>query len=64
MTQTFFSRSEAASYLGISISTLARWAMLRTGPTFYKVGNQARYRIADLDAFVESQAVHPVAETN
>lgn len=54
-------RKAAADYLGLSKSTLARWACQRTGPRFHKVGKQALYKIDDLDAFIAMQAVEPVA---
>ncbi|WP_369026386.1 helix-turn-helix transcriptional regulator [Qipengyuania sp. RANM35] len=53
-------REEAAHYLGISFSTLARWAMLGKGPAFHKIGRQARYKISELDAFIDSQSIELV----
>lgn len=55
----YLSRMEAAHYLGVSGSTLARWAMLGEGPRFHKVGGKARYKIADLDTYIDSKAVEP-----
>lgn len=55
-------RVEAAHYLGVSPSTLARWAHLRTGVRFHKVGRRTLYKVSDLDAFIESQAVEPVED--
>jgi excisionase family DNA binding protein len=51
----YLSRAEAATYLGVSIPTLARWASQKTGPRYYRLGRNARYLPADLDAFVESR---------
>lgn len=56
-------RSEAAEYLGVSLSTLARWAMLRIGPRWTKIGGRARYRLSDLDDYIEANIVIPVADT-
>jgi|SRR5579862_2649966 len=47
-------RAEAAGYLGVSVPTLARWASSGTGPVYYVIGGKARYRLADLDAYLES----------
>jgi excisionase family DNA binding protein len=49
------SRREAAKYLGVSVSTLARWASLKQGPSYYLVGAKARYRYFDLDQFIETK---------
>lgn len=54
-------RKDAATYLGVSVSTLARWGMLRMGPPFLKIGKFARYRISDLDEYMSSRAVDMVA---
>lgn len=48
-------RDEAAQYLGVSVPTLARWASHGTGPHYYKIGRWARYRVPDLDQFVEQR---------
>lgn len=43
---------EAAEFLRSSISTLAKWRMLGTGPRFQKLGKRiVVYDIADLKAF-------------
>ncbi|WP_209349486.1 helix-turn-helix domain-containing protein [Pontixanthobacter sp. CEM42] len=50
-----FTRQQAADYLGISYSTLCRWAYLGEGPSFCRVGKQPRYRMADLEQYLELQ---------
>ena len=53
-----FTREEAATYLGIKPQTLALWACTkRYDLPFVKVGRAVRYRLADLDAFIESRTV-------
>jgi excisionase family DNA binding protein len=47
-------RAEAAKYLGVSVPTLARWASTGNGPAYYVIGGKARYRVPDLDAYLES----------
>jgi excisionase family DNA binding protein len=49
------SRADAAEYLGVSVSTLARWASNNEGPPYYLLGAKARYRYSDLDEFIESK---------
>jgi excisionase family DNA binding protein len=52
------SREEAAEYLSIKPQTLAAWATSgRYGLPFVRVGRKVRYRLADLDAFLERRTV-------
>jgi len=46
---------EAAEYLGLSKSTLNKWRCHGGGPQFIKMGRAIRYRISDLDDFVDSR---------
>lgn len=44
--------AEAANYLNVSTSTLAKWRLRGVGPAFRKVGPKlVRYDYVDLDAF-------------
>jgi excisionase family DNA binding protein len=50
------SRKEAAAYLGVSDVTLAIWKCTgRYNLRVYKIGRLAKYRKADLDAFIASR---------
>ena len=50
-------RKQAAEYLGVGEGTLHNWACTkRYNLKFYKVGKLARYKLEDLDAFIESRA--------
>lgn len=49
---------EAALYLQISTSSLAKWRISGFGPKFSKLGRAVRYRIADLDDFVTRNSVN------
>lgn len=59
MVQAYFSAAEAAVYLGLSESFLAKLRMgigRETGPRFLKIGERAvRYRREDLDCWMESK---------
>ena len=47
-------RKEAANYLGIKEQTLALWAHAhRYDLPYYKIGRTARYKLEDLDSFIE-----------
>ncbi|MCR2213560.1 helix-turn-helix domain-containing protein, partial [Salmonella enterica] len=45
-------QKDAASLLGVSVSTLARWRKLKTGPEAFKLGGRNRYRLSELQAFI------------
>lgn len=57
MKQHFLTRPEAASYLGVSVSTLARWAGLREKVRYHRVGKRALYDQSDLDTFIANSWV-------
>lgn len=54
---------EAARYLGLSASTLAKMRCRGDGPNYVKLGLGAiGYRIADLDAYTQSRVRRAVKE--
>lgn len=44
---------QAATYLGLAVSTLNKWRCHGGGPVFIKMGRAVRYRAVDLDAFID-----------
>ncbi|MEO0871716.1 MAG: helix-turn-helix domain-containing protein [Pseudomonadota bacterium] len=48
---------EAASYLGLAVSTLNKWRVYGGGPRFMRLGRAIRYRQSELDAFLSEQTV-------
>ena len=49
-------RQEAADYLGVKEGTLAIWACTnRYNLPYIKMGRLVKYRLTDLDAFIESR---------
>ena len=50
---------ETADYLGVPRQTLAMWRSHATGPVFIRVGRHIKYRRTDLDAWIDTCAVHP-----
>jgi excisionase family DNA binding protein len=49
-------RKEAASYLGVSETTLAIWKSTgRYSLPVYKIGRLVKYKKADLDTFIASR---------
>ena len=47
---------EAARYLHVSTSALAKWRVAGCGPRYALIGNRVRYRFADILAFVDDRA--------
>jgi len=43
-----------AKFHGVSVATIRRWRWLRTGPLFHKIGALCRYRMTDLEAYLQS----------
>lgn len=52
----WLTRSEAATYLGVSHSSLAHWSCEGRGPRKMLIGRRNYYTIADLDAWLVSRA--------
>ena len=63
MTKAIMNTTEAADYLQVSKAFLERdrWAGAKV--PFIKMGSRAvRYRLADLEAYIESQVMHSTSE--
>ncbi len=60
---SLLTRREAAAFLGVKEQTLAVWATTRRYHLpMVKVGSLCRYRVADLERFLESRTVGGAAE--
>jgi predicted DNA-binding transcriptional regulator AlpA len=46
--------SEAAELLSLKVATLRRWRWSGDGPGFVKLGSSVRYRLSDIEDFIES----------
>ena len=56
MTDTvWLTRPEVAARIRLEPATLAYWAVKGIGPRFAKFGRHVRYRVADVEAWEESQ---------
>lgn len=54
---------ELAELLGVSEETLAQWRSQRRGPPYVKVeGRLVRYRLPDVEAYLESRLVETAKE--
>ena len=52
---TLMSVEQAADFLGLAVSTLNKWRCYGDGPAFIKMGRSVRYRITDLNEYVENR---------
>ena len=52
-----FDTAQAAAFLKYSKSALEYWRCQGTGPRFYKTAGRVRYRMSDLDAWLEAGLV-------
>jgi len=46
--------TQAAEYLGLAVSTLNKWRCHGGGPIFIKMGRAVRYRVEDLETYINS----------
>ena len=57
---TLLSEAEAAKRLAVKPVTLLKWRYRRRGPAYIKTqGKLIRYRLADIDAFIETCRIDP-----
>jgi predicted DNA-binding transcriptional regulator AlpA len=48
---------EVAERLNMSVATLRAWRLKRKGPRYVRFGRAVRYLVADIDRFVDENAV-------
>lgn len=53
---------EAAEYLRLGKPTLERFRLTGEGPKFCKLGGAVRYRLPDLDRWLESHLINSTSE--
>lgn len=57
----FLSRTEAAKYIFRHASTLDKWRAERVNLPFYRDGKSVLYAVSDLDRYIESKRIEPIA---
>lgn len=57
MSQQLMSVEDLAAYLAVPVATVYGWNSRGIGPKRYRVGRHVRYRQADVDAWIDRQAV-------
>lgn len=55
--EKLLNQTEAADFLGLGVQTLEAWRCRRKGPSYLKVGAAVRYRMSDLEKWLESRTV-------
>ena len=51
----FFTPKQLAAYLGSSVSALSQYRAQGTGPEYYKIGRAVRYRLSEVNEWLEQQ---------
>ena len=46
---------DVAQMLSVSVATVRRWRLVKTGPKYLKVGALVKYRCSDLQRWLESR---------
>ena len=59
--EQFLSRTEAAKYIFRHASTLDKWRAERVNLPFYRDGKSVLYAISDLDRYLASKRLEPIA---
>lgn len=63
MISNILNTREAATYCRLGKPTLERFRISGEGPRYCKLGGAVRYRLADLDAWLESRLISSTSET-
>ena len=54
--------TQAAALLGINKNTLEIWRVQGRSPKFLKIGRNVRYRLSDIEAFLENSVKNSTSE--
>jgi predicted DNA-binding transcriptional regulator AlpA len=57
--QTHLTEADTARYLGFRPSALRHWRHTGAGPPYLRIGRAIRYRVADLDEWLDAHRVLP-----
>lgn len=55
MTSSLISSSEAEEFLALPKNTLAKMRVSGDGPAFHKLGKRVRYRMSDLEVWLNAR---------
>jgi excisionase family DNA binding protein len=54
--EVLLTQQQVAEMLQVSVRTLERWRQNGSGPPFVKVGRSPRYRLADIERWLETSS--------
>ncbi len=60
----FLNTRQAAKLIGLAPNTLEIWRLRGCGPRFVKFGRAVRYRLADLETYIEAQTRQSTSENS
>ena len=60
MSDNLMTPAEVSEYLSVKPNTLAQWRSDNTGPVYFKLNHLVRYKVKDLDAWIEQKRVKPL----
>jgi predicted DNA-binding transcriptional regulator AlpA len=64
MTEIPKTQEEAAAIIGVKPTTLASWRHFGKGPRYLKIGRSCFYREADIETWLDAQAVVPFCKAD
>lgn len=53
--EQFYTEEPIAEFLNISVKTLRAMRLRGDGPPFYKLGGSVRYRLSDIEQWIEER---------
>lgn len=59
MADRLLTAREVADYYSVPLATLYQWNSKGTGPRYARIGRNARYRRADVDAWLDAHVDEP-----
>lgn len=57
--EQLLSKKQIAKLLGVSEASVTRWICAGIGPRYHRVGLAVRFRLADVNRWLEQRAVEP-----
>jgi len=58
-TENLIGKKELAKFLGVSEGTITRMVIAGTGPRYHRVGLFVKFKMSDVDTWLERRAVEP-----
>jgi predicted DNA-binding transcriptional regulator AlpA len=61
-TRRLMSTEDVADFLSVSVSTLTKWRLTGSGPSFVRLGSRIAYRPIDVETFIQARAFRSTSE--